>query len=140
MTFGDVSVEDSRYLTTSNARKVIRLAQCQVEYLLHVQETLAAHKERLRGVAEQAQRDGIEARADAQEPAQTTRRGARVGVSSAPRSASSRLHSLLAEPAVVSLLCAPRRRRTSPWWLRRWRTRTSRSSGLQRCGIVFGSA
>ena len=67
MTFGDVSVEDSRYLTTSNARKVIRLAQCQVEYLLHVQETLAAHKERLRGVAEQAQRDGIEARADAQE-------------------------------------------------------------------------
>ena len=67
MTFGDVSVEDSRYLTTSNARKVIRLAQCQVEYLLHVQETLAAHKERLRGVAEQAQRDGAEARADAQE-------------------------------------------------------------------------
>ena len=67
MTFGDVSVEDSRYLTTSNARKVIRLAQCQVEYLLHVQETLAAHKERLRGVAEQAQRDGIEARAEAQE-------------------------------------------------------------------------
>ena len=67
VTFGDVSVEDSRYLTTSNARKVIRLAQCQVEYLLHVQETLAAHKERLRGVAEQAQRDGIEARADAQE-------------------------------------------------------------------------
>ena len=67
VTFGDISVEDSRYLTTSNARKVIRLAQCQVEYLLHVQETLAAHKERLRGVAEQAQRDSIEARADAQE-------------------------------------------------------------------------
>ena len=60
-------MEDSRYLTTSNARKVIRLAQCQVEYLLHVQETLATHKERLRSVAESAQRDAIEAKSDAKE-------------------------------------------------------------------------
>ena len=60
-------MEDSRYLTTSNARKVIRLAQCQVEYLLHVQETLATHKERLRGVAETAQRESITAKAESKE-------------------------------------------------------------------------
>ena len=36
--------EDSRNApTTNNARKIIRLAQCQVEYLLHVQETLVHH-------------------------------------------------------------------------------------------------
>ena len=62
MTFGDVTVEDSRNLTTNNARKIIRLAQCQVEYLLHVQETLVHHKERLRRVAEAAQRDAIDAK------------------------------------------------------------------------------
>lgn len=56
--FGDVTVEDGRNLTTNNARKLIRLAQCQVEYLLHVQETLVHHKERLRRVAEHAQRWG----------------------------------------------------------------------------------
>jgi len=60
--FGDVTVEDSRNLTTNNARKIIRLAQCQVEYLLHVQETLVHHKERLRRVAEAAQRDAIDAK------------------------------------------------------------------------------
>jgi len=49
-------------LTLHNARKIIRLAQCQVEYLLHVQETLVTHKERLRGVAEASQRDAIDAR------------------------------------------------------------------------------
>ena len=62
MAFGDVTVEDSRNLTTNNARKIIRLAQCQVEYLLHVQETLVHHKERLRRVAEAAQRDAIDAK------------------------------------------------------------------------------
>ena len=46
MAFGDVTVEDSRNLTTNNSRKIIRLAQCQVEYLLHVQETLVHHKVR----------------------------------------------------------------------------------------------
>ena len=55
-------MEDSRNLTTNNARKIIRLAQCQVEYLLHVQETLVHHKERLRRVAEAAQRDAIDAK------------------------------------------------------------------------------
>jgi hypothetical protein len=35
--FGDVTVEDARNLTVGNSRKLIRLAQCQVEYLLHVQ-------------------------------------------------------------------------------------------------------
>ena len=49
MAFGDVTVEDSRNLTTNNSRKIIRLAQCQVEYLLHVQETLVHHKVRDRG-------------------------------------------------------------------------------------------
>ena len=58
-----MTVEDSRNLTTNNAKKIIRLAQCQVEYLLHVQETLVHHKERLRRVAEHAQRDVIEAKA-----------------------------------------------------------------------------
>ena len=59
-----------------------------------------------------------ETRADAQEPAAQTRRlAARVGVSSAPRSASSRSHSLLAELAVVSLLCA----RPPPAMLAEWR-------------------
>jgi hypothetical protein len=29
--FGDVSVEDSRNLTANNSRKILRLAQCQVD-------------------------------------------------------------------------------------------------------------
>eukprot|EP00740_Mantoniella_antarctica_P000575 CAMPEP_0181395378 /NCGR_PEP_ID=MMETSP1106-20121128/28308_1 /TAXON_ID=81844 /ORGANISM="Mantoniella antarctica, Strain SL-175" /LENGTH=251 /DNA_ID=CAMNT_0023516995 /DNA_START=126 /DNA_END=878 /DNA_ORIENTATION=+ len=61
--FGDVSVEDSRNLTANNSRKILRLAQCQVEYLLHVQDTLVHHKERLRAVAERAQEDAADARA-----------------------------------------------------------------------------
>jgi hypothetical protein len=60
--FGDVTVEDNRNLTSHNARKILRLAQCQVEYLLHVQETLVTHKERLRAVAEDAQREALEVR------------------------------------------------------------------------------
>ena len=60
--FGDVTVEDSRNLTVNNSRKILRLAQCQVEYLLHVQETLVSHKERLRRVAEDAQRECIDAK------------------------------------------------------------------------------
>ena len=60
--FGDVAVEDSRNLTVNNSRKILRLAQCQVEYLLHVQETLVAHKERLRRCAEEAQRECIDAK------------------------------------------------------------------------------
>jgi hypothetical protein len=55
-------VEDNRNLTSHNARKILRLAQCQVEYLLHVQETLVTHKERLRAVAEDAQREALEVR------------------------------------------------------------------------------
>ena len=62
MAFGDVTVEDSRNLTVNNSRKILRLAQCQVEYLLHVQETLVSHKERLRRVAEDAQRECIDAK------------------------------------------------------------------------------
>ena len=60
--FGDVTVEDSRNLTVNNSRKILRLAQCQVEYLLHVQETLVSHKERLRRCAEEAQRECIDAK------------------------------------------------------------------------------
>ena len=66
-----------------------------------------------------------------------SRRTPRSRRSSTRRACSSRDRTTL---SVASLRSFSRRRRTSPWWLRRWRTRTSRSSGLQRCGIVFGSA
>ena len=71
-----------------------------------------------------------ETRADAQEPAAQTRRlAASVGVSSAPRSASSRSHSLLAEFAVVSAaLRSPPPAMLAEWLRaiaprRRWRAR-----------------
>lgn len=80
--FGDVTVEDSRNLTTNNSRKIIRLAQCQVEYLLHVQETLVRHKERLRRVAEHAQREAMDAKAKVRP------RGARRGARGATREVS----------------------------------------------------
>ena len=54
--FGDVTVEDSRNLTVNNSRKILRLAQCQVEYLLHVQETLVSTRSAFEGAPRGAAR------------------------------------------------------------------------------------
>ncbi|CAM6094918.1 unnamed protein product [Calypogeia fissa] len=47
ITFADIQGEDTRNFSESNFIKVFRLAQLMVEYLLHVQELLASHKDTL---------------------------------------------------------------------------------------------
>ena len=105
--------------TPSSGLRDCFYAKYFVFYPKIIAQQLAEQKGRRRNqLSRHGEANVCETRADAQEPAAQTRRlAARVGVSSAPRSASSRSHSLLAELAVVSLLCA----RPPPAMLAEWR-------------------
>ncbi|KAJ7566947.1 hypothetical protein O6H91_02G124700 [Diphasiastrum complanatum] len=56
--FGDVLGEDTRNFTEQNFLKLFRLSQLMIEYLLHVQETLASDKQKLLVAGESLQKRG----------------------------------------------------------------------------------
>ena len=47
LTFGDIGADDVRLFTETNFRKLFRLSQLTVEYLLHVQDTLQTRNARM---------------------------------------------------------------------------------------------
>eukprot|EP01018_Ginkgo_biloba_P011295 Gb_03048 [translate_table: standard] len=56
--FGNIIEEDTRNFTESNFIKIFRLSQLMVEYLLHVQEILVAHKTKLMEAGLELQNQG----------------------------------------------------------------------------------